>query len=47
MTVINWGTLFHYTFGMSGIDYEVPLNFRVLFDGKRKSNLKLPKDKIP
>ena len=46
MAEVNWGTLFHYTFGMSGIDYEVPKNFRVSLDGKRKGNLKLLKDKI-
>ena len=45
MTVINWGNLY-YTCTASGKNYWVTQNFRVLFDKKAKSNLKLLKDKI-
>ena len=44
MTVINLEALY-YTFGTSGINYEVAQNFKVSLDEKRKSNLKLLKDK--
>ena len=42
---MNSGPL-HYTFGTSGINYDVAQNFRVLLDEKKKSSLKLLKDKI-
>ena len=44
MTVINWESLY-YTFGTSRRNYEVAKNFKVSLDEKRKSNLKLLRDK--
>ena len=44
MTVINLEALY-YTFGTSGINYEVASNFKVSLGEKRESNLKLLKDK--
>ena len=42
---MNWGALY-YTFGTSGVEYDLAQNFRVLLDEKKKSNLKLLKDKM-
>ena len=43
--IMNRGSLY-YTLRTSGIDYDVAQNFKVLLDEKKKSNLKLLKDKI-